>query len=151
MCQERAMRLPRMTTRCWMVLVLAIALSIECGRWGWRMSRANRLTAAHHADQERIARLGMMQMSASSPPELSGLSPPASRLPWRVVRGRQTCLPIRNGPPIEELSPTALQVARREAVEWNELVVYHSRLRRKYEWATWFPWLPVWADPPEPQ
>ena len=68
MRQERAMRLPRMTTRRWMVLVLAIALSIECGRWGWRMSRANRLTAAHHADQERIARLGMMQSAPPSRP-----------------------------------------------------------------------------------
>lgn len=145
------MLLPRMTTRRWMVLVLAIALSIEFGRWGWSRSKVYALKASQHADRERKARLGMMQFT------------PLSRArTQRLVSGRvattlasrprsKDLLAVWDGPPIEELSPTALQVARREAAEWNQLVIYHSWLRRKYEWATWFPWLPVWGDPTEPE
>jgi hypothetical protein len=28
---------------------------------------------------------------------------------------------------------------------------YHKELAAKYEWASRYPWLPVWPDPPEPK
>jgi hypothetical protein len=107
--------------------------------------------ASHHARQE--AKAGLERMRAAPPlrPRIQQLASARAATSLASRPGSKDSLAVWNGPPIEELSPTALQVARREAAEWDVLVMYHSRLRRKYEWMTWFPWLPVWADPPEPE
>ena len=146
------MRLPRMTTRRWMVLVLAIALLIVCGRWGWRMSRVYGLKAAYHTDQEWNAQLTLrIIQSAPSSTQIQRRASGRIISALASLPGSKDLLDVWRGPPIEELSPTALQLARREAAKWQELATYHSRMRRKYEWAAWFPWLPVWPDPPEPE
>jgi hypothetical protein len=146
------MRLTRMTTRRWMVLVLAIALSMVCGRWGWKTSGAYGLKAAYHDAQERNARLTLRMMQSTPPSSTRIQWQDAARimsalvsLPWS-----KDLLADWHWPPIEERSPTALQLARREAAKWEELVIYHMQMRRKYERAAWFPWLPVEPDPPEP-
>jgi len=147
------MRLPRMTTRRWMVLVLAIALSMVCGQWGWRMSNAYGLKAAYHTAQEMNARL-TLRIIQSPPPSstrIQGLDSGRIMSAMASVPGSKDLLAVWHGPPIEEPTPTDLQLALREAAKCEDLVIYHSRMRRKYEWAAWFPWLPVCSDPPEPK
>ncbi len=146
------MRLPRMTIRRWMILVLVIALLIVSGRWGWRMSRVYGLKAVDHSAKEQRARLTLKMMQMPPPSSTRIQRQVSSRVVTALANrpGSKDLLAVWEGPRIEELSPTALQIARREALEWEELVTYRARMRRKYEWAAWFPWLPVWPDPPEP-
>ena len=147
------MRRPRMTKRWWMVLVLAVALAMVCGRWGWRMSRVYGQKAAYHDAQEWNARLTlrMVQNPPPSSTRLQRLDSGRIMSALASLPGSKDLLAVWRGPLIEEQSPTALQHARREAEKWEELVIYHLQMRRKYERAAWFPWLPVGSDPPEPK
>src|SRR5262245_23678525 len=121
------MSLPRMTTRRWMVLVLATALSTELGRWSWSTSKAYARKASHHARQEAKARSEMMRAAPPLRPRIQQLVSARAATSLASRPGSKDLLAVWNGPPIEELSPTALKIARREAAEWDELVMYHSR------------------------
>ncbi len=147
------MRLPSMTRRRWLVLVPAIALLMSCGGWGWRMSRLYGREATYHTAEERNARLALQMMRTAPPSTTQTRLGDAARIMSALVSlpGSRDLFSDSMRPRIEEPSPTAVQLARREAAKWEKLVIYHFRLRRKYEWAASFPWLPVSPDPPEPK
>jgi hypothetical protein len=158
-----------------MALVLALALSLVCGRWGWRVSRSYALKAAYHADQRMSARLALTKIRRAL--TIMQKAPPSilqarRRAEARTVSARiMSALASRPGSkdlltvwvrePKEndgELSAYPLQLGgpeaerlEEEAARFQERVTYHARMERKYEWATWFPWLPLRADPPEPK
>jgi hypothetical protein len=108
------MRLPRMTTRRWMVVVVIVAVVLGAGMLIQR-SRSYASLASVHAESEKEC--------------------------WRIVQ--------------------AFEGSRFDPVIWREALVhvrrsrrlfpYHAALRRKYELASRRPWLPVEADPPEPE
>jgi hypothetical protein len=141
-----------MTTRTWAFLLIAIALSMACGQWGWKTSWAYGLKAAFHDAQVRNSGLALRLMQ-STPPSMPRIqAQDSARIMSALVSlpGSKDLLASWRWPLIEERSPTALQYARGEAAKWEELVIYHMQMRRKYERAAWFPWLPVEPDPPEP-
>jgi hypothetical protein len=117
-----------------MILVLAIALMIVSGRWGWRMARVYGLNAADHSAKQPRARLTLKMMQMPPPSSTRIQRQASSRIVTALANrpGSKDLLAVWEGPRIEELSPTGLQIARREALGWEELVIDHARMRRKY-------------------
>jgi hypothetical protein len=124
-----------------------------CGVWGWRMSMVYGRKAAYHIVEERNARLALQTMQTAPPSTTQIHLRDSARIMSAMVSlpGSKDLLSVSGRPPIAEPSPTAVQLARREAAKWENLVTYHLRMRRKYEWAASFPWLSVSPDPPEPK
>ena len=111
------MRLPRMTTRRWMILVAVVAFSIA-GVQMRRQAKRYREQAAFHALREGIFR----------------------RQADLERRARLSSLPV----------DLCGQQARYIALI-PTFVEYHAELRRKYEYAARYPWLPIEPDPPKPE
>ena len=101
------MRLPRMTTRRWMVVVAVLALlagvAIELQR---RRARFHAIAARNRAKEIN--------------PQFPYLS--ITYKEWESLTKR-----------------------------WPRLRPYYAAMRKKYEFAERYPWLPVGSDPPEPQ
>jgi hypothetical protein len=117
---------PRYTLR-WMMVAVAIA---GIGLGGYRMHR-HRLRslerARSYAESERYCSFMWSEVSAY----------PNFR--W----------PGDHRPPS---SPEELRKAEEVAhSSWERKIDYHANLRRKYERAARYPWLPVAPDPPEPE
>ena len=110
------MRLPRMTTRRWMVAVMVVALSIATERMR-RESFRYRELVERHARLERAFRKNAALLPLMKPSD------------WESLCG-QMALSLSRSP---------------------ERAAYHASLRRKYEHAARYPWLPVEPDPPEPE
>lgn len=128
------MRLPRMTTRRWMVAVAVVAsiLSAEVTRRRWVdfRKRARDNDAAETFDRFLLAGGSVARPLKDGRAELI-------RAP-RIVRwnGMELERPPTPGYDAESL--------RRRAE-------YHARLKEKYRRAAAFPWLLVEPDPPEPK
>ena len=102
------MRLPRMTTRRWMIAIAILAIllapvAIELPR---RRARFRAL-AAHYRAKELIAPFRYLSITFNE---------------WQSLQKR-----------------------------WPRLRPYYALMRKKYEFAERYPWLPVDSDPPEPQ
>ena len=110
------MRLPRMTTRRWMLAVALVALSVS-GEQMRRRAAQYRWQAERHANIESACRRTADLLPRMKPADWEGFC-------GQMARG------IRNSP---------------------RLAAYHAVLRRKYEHAARYPWLPVERDPPEPK
>ncbi|SRR5579883_2155774 len=109
------MRLPRMTTRLWMIVVAVVALSIAAEQMR-RKSARYRERAERHAKIEEACRKSAALLPLMKPSD------------YEIMCGRMV--------QATRLSP------------W--LAAYHAELRRKYEYAARYPWLPVEPDPPGP-
>jgi hypothetical protein len=142
------MRLPRMRLRVWIALVLVTALVLAGGIWGRKMA-VYRLKAQSHAADELSEGLAL-RLLQGPPPDIRRLTNDLASQP-----GSRDLLVEWNGQPLDiEVSPIANYPSvgvRREADACAERIAYHSRMRRKYERAARFPWLPVEPDPPEPK
>jgi len=111
------MRLPRMTTRRWMIAVAVASLVMASGRLLW-LSSVYRKAALVQAAYENVARtLQTFGMEMEIEPE-SG----------------------------------AIKAQRAADASVNQKTAeYRAALKRKYERAARFPWLPVEPDPPAPR
>jgi hypothetical protein len=127
------MRLPRMTTRWWMIAVAVASVLLLLPIMGitWFLStkdiRAQSPIDAYKAKAtyQWYRQVGYLRLAS----EGDGRA--------LVVRnGQRVCVSIEN----PELS-----------AKYRELATYHDALRRKYERAARYRWLPVEADPPEPE
>jgi hypothetical protein len=122
------MRLPRMTTRRWMIAVVAV------GSLTWatllQRRRAHYLSrAAQHANVERAWRAALARLT----------------VPRRVVRNTQDGPETRVLPPL--IADSVFAGMERRARQSAE---YHARLRVKYQRAGARPWGAVPPDPPPP-
>ena len=124
------MRLPRMTTRRWMVAVAIIGLMTGGTIEGMRLKRRHDYFLARF---QKYAQLEQFLRRAEA------LDGDASRLPY--------------GPPpadFERMSMLKIQMRRRPD-RWSRLVDHHVAMTSKYRRATRYPWLPVGPDPPAPE
>ena len=137
------MRLPRMTTRRWMVAVAVMGLLMGGVVGGVRLKRRHDYflnLVEFHVQLER------------------------QYVPWECA--------ARNSLQQSDLTLNFLEAARhaesndgvelgilRPAVEWErqsatrfaQAIAYHAAMARKYRHAARYPWLPVEPDPPEPR
>src|SRR5690349_17570012 len=147
------MRLPRMTTRRWMVAVAVIAWALGSAQL-LMISRRHLARAALHANlSRRCLRL------AEEHEAIYERTPTG----WAIRGARDVRVPVAAGEPIGRLRtmgtwnwPTwegadARTRAPHDSDEWREEAARHSRIQAEYERAAWMPWLPFEPDPPEPQ
>ncbi len=124
--QARAMRLPRMTTRRWMIAVAVVALLIGGSIGGYRLKRFHDLfldRAEYHAMME-VARRKSEHAHRELGLQYFGFDSASSR----AVRAK----------------------ALRDIEFFSRAAIHHAEMARKYGYAAQNPWLPVAADPPEP-
>src|SRR5947209_2816106 len=120
------MRRLRFTTRCGMAWVLVVAVLLTWGLQGRRMAPAYRQRALSYTSKEYNQRLGLLRLS--------------------TARDRRAVGPG----PVAGVDRPEGDTARAIASSWRK-TEYFRRMRRKYEWAASWPWLPVLPDPPEPE
>jgi hypothetical protein len=120
--QEGAMRLPRMTTRRWMIVVVVVGVLmggiVVADRLRQRRADFNTL-AQHHTYMKVYFRDWGQSASAVALWEASGRSDAHARL--KDLKDRL-----------------------------SRLLAYHESMERKYQHAVRYPWLAIEADPPEP-
>ena len=127
------MRLPRMTIRCWMILVAAVGCLLGVAGMV-RKSRRMIARAEFHARE----RLAMDRVTDGR----------------RIFEGVATALLYRRP---GEGSMGTVRFDERDALaeqlraSWQRRADYHAAMRRKYERAAMYPWLAVEPDPPEPE
>jgi hypothetical protein len=116
------MRLPRMTTRRWMIAVAVVALLIGAAVAIDRRSKRFARLAASHADVA-MEHFSTVMAFGGDPPPLQEIEkyPPAAQGPVRYLHRAKT------------------------------LMLYHRALKEKYDRAARYPWLSVEPDPPEPE
>ena len=110
------MRLPRMTTRLWMIAVAVLAL----------------LAGVAVELQQRRARIHLQQRRAR----------------FRAIAARYRAKEINPQFPYLSITYTEWESLNRRL---PRLRPYYAAMRKKYEFAERYPWLPVESDPPEPQ
>ncbi len=115
------MRLPRMTTRRWMVAVAISALVIAASLW-----------VSRRCDEPRSI--------AGSPYSTSPSGICASAKPVSIDTPTTRASDRRDRDELQMLEAHQLKLAK-----------YHYDMARKYEHAARYPWLPVEPDPPEPR
>jgi hypothetical protein len=170
------MRLPRMTTRRWMIAVAVLALSFGGHRYAvaLRQKRDDYLArAAQHSRLEIQGRRWMtMAMTRLARPERPEPAPPPPTMTSDEIRA---AIDHVVGLPAERPNSSdgddrfwqahARMLARNKAMhEWRnappgeqeleyqrEQVNYHAAMARKYRRAALYPWLPVAPDPLEPK
>lgn len=119
------MRMPRMTTRRWMMAVLLAALGLS----GWETERRRQ------AYRARATLLGRTELRCKIEVCLA----------TDAIEADGCCIAIPEGfDPMTAKLPVAAEKYRRR-------FAYYRHLRQKYEAASWHPWLPVEPDPPEPE
>ncbi len=123
------MRLPRMTTRRWMVAVAGVGVVVGAWLNLERLRRLSREYAGRATNAER--RSNYAKMSAS----------------WSHERWLAECRKIdesnRKYAPFQMGQPYSPEVASKRVAYWVPIV-------SKYEHAARCPWLPVEPDPPVP-
>jgi hypothetical protein len=151
------MRLPRMTTRRWMVAVAVVALSFGGYRQVIRLRRERhsrlaraRWHAGAEADYRRLIAAITGRPARRRRADQVPTSPALTAAELDRAFRRQFALPAERSVVADmlkaraEYSPSRLPLHRRRAD-------YHAELARKYTWAASRPWLPVEPDPPVPQ
>ena len=162
------MRLPRMTTRRWMVAAAAVALfsggMVECARRRERFFGAYRKHAL--AEIESSIKVRLLTLNVGSAANLVADPPSRSAVASMWKLDAEECRLL-------EASDEDLQVVMRDAgwktpkavplhINLNQTMSegrlgrllrsedYHRRMRKKYQKAARYPWLPVEPDPPLP-
>ncbi len=137
------MRLPRMTTRRWMVAVAVMGLLMGGVVGGVRLKRRHdyflNLVEFHlqlerqYVPWERAARNSLQQSDLT----LNFLE---------AARHAES----NDGVELGILRP-AVEWERQSATRFAQAIAYHAAMARKYRRAARYPWLPVEPDPPEPR
>jgi hypothetical protein len=140
--QGQAMRLPRMTTRRWMILVGLVGLTLFGSIIAMRMSRRAK-SYQSRASIWRQEEAGARQHLAYCRKQLDGTERAVSQLRARSHNLYQ---------PEELARKIAADAAwwRANARHTEAVVAYCASMRRKYEHAVRYPWLAVPPDPPRP-
>ena len=142
------MRRPRMTTRRWMIAVAVVA-SVMSGIVAHRIKRRQddflRRSTAHARSVVAIAE-AKVDIDESIK---RGASLMDGRVRQLTVVGQWP--DGRPGQSPMEMLKAALSRQRGESQRMDRAIRYHAALARKYEFAALHPWLPVEADPPEPE
>jgi hypothetical protein len=119
------MRLPRMTTRRWMIAVAVVATSV----WGWEITcraYAYRSLAAYFQQREWIATAAVCIEAGAA-----------------QYKGCDFTIP-------DDFDPATAHL-RSDHERYRRLFFHYRRMRQKYEHVARYPWLPVQPDPPEPK
>ncbi len=139
------MRLPRMTTRRWMIFVAMVAIGI-----GGEMTRRRwvyyRMKAVEYAREERL----LLDVAEEQDADVAGFEREAEELMERA--GLHEGYSGEDGRR-EEMARVAKQNAlklSRFAGHTRQVAAFYGRLKRKYECAVVLPLLSVDPDPPAP-
>jgi hypothetical protein len=135
-----AMRLPRMTTRRWMVAVVVAAVAMG----GFVAVRA---VWQYFVALDRIQyHEGMEAMSRWLDPLGRDQSQEIDQIRGLIEEQRR----ITGDAGLDEDLRAALDEYKRIVAPLHRQVEYHAAMIRKYRGVARFPWLPVEPDPPEP-
>jgi hypothetical protein len=169
------MRVPRMTTRRWMIAAMTIALALGCYREAIRLKHKRAvclMQATWHAEEEAYRRrLSLSQLTRTdlrdeadqeptpSPtpiPELDKAIEQVFQLPpERSDRSeghdRFRAAQARRDASADRMRKLADEVRREQSKYHATQADYHAVLARKYRAAASHPWLPVEPDPPPPR
>ena len=135
------MRLPRMTTRRWIVVVVIVGLLMG----GVRLKqRRNRLLSRAQFYAERAAFYPKLE---SRERRICAEYPRLIAVLERLQRytNRETV-----GSRLEDLK-SRLDQSHRNLARWTNRTAYYLAMAHKYQDAARYPWLPVEPDPPEPK
>ncbi len=135
------MRMPRMTTRRWIVVVVIVGLLMVGVRLVQRrrlfLSRAqvHELNAAFYPKLESRERKMCLEYAVL----IAGLERLQRYGDREPARSRLETLKVR------------LDQSRRNLPRWTNTIAYYVAMSHKYRHAARYPWLPVEPDPPEPR
>jgi hypothetical protein len=139
--QEGAMRLPRMTTRRWMVVVVIVGLLMG----GVRLKeRRSHLLSRAQIHKERAAFYPKLE---SRERQICAEYP-------RLIAGLKRLQRYRNREPVQsrlEDLTSLLDLSRRNLARWTNRTTYYAATAHKYQHVARDPWLPVEPDPPQPE
>jgi hypothetical protein len=139
------MQLPRMTIRRWVVVVVIVAAAMSA----WRLRRLS----------QRYSTIAAFQRQQQGYADRAR-NPLPKAIDRFEVEGRRFAEAARTAGNQREARFMRDEAARLAGLaetyrEWvrdfTELSDYRAQLRRKYEQAATYPWLPVDPDPPEPE
>ena len=165
------MRLPRMTTRRWMVAVAVTAAILTVARIGWRWKRFNELATSH---QQAADLYSVVKAGPPPPINATGIGTAAEEAHRQIEEDKRLWRFSFGGKPgyrmtrslitADELrrDEEALKQAEAVIVEAEtsrrlmalydrEMALYHREMSEKYRRAAMRPWLPVDPDPPPPK
>ncbi len=134
------MRLPRMTIRRWMIIVLLIGVMTGGIVGGLRLKRCQEHFGSlveRYAAVEREC-LKVTRMNDEQIKSVTRLLDSFEKNPL-------------TGPAILERTRSMLRESQDRQAAWAQKLAYYVRLKHKYEYAARHPWLPVEPDPPEPE
>jgi hypothetical protein len=143
------MRLPRMTTRRWMIAVAAAGVmlsQIAHVRLKQRQRAFLALTTAH-AQKVVAIRERKVDLDHAAR-DIASFLDERRTVQLTIVGLGATGLP---GPSSLEIVKAELSRQQRESDRLARSIDYYISLKRKYERAAIYPWLPVEPDPPEPK
>ena len=138
------MRLPRMTTRRWMIAVAAVALMSSGAVAGLRIRRRHVEFLARvqsHTQMERFCALSEHQQRAYIKTWADSTM---------LLLRMQERFGLDSGIGKED-ARNELESFRRKVANWRRWTSYHTAMARKYRHAARYPWLPVEPDPPPPE
>jgi hypothetical protein len=137
-------RLPRLrfTIRWMMVVVAIVALALGSTLWGLKMRRLARSYAlrASMSKQLESKHRGLEARVTGAVQEIEELQQEIGE-PG----------PVREEPSFAAIGLDQMRLISEYAAHSRRLADHHATLRRKYERAARYPWLPVDPDPPEPE
>ena len=137
------MRLPRMTTRRWMVVVLVVGLTSGAVVVGIRLKRRQSellAGAEFHAELESLCRLQEANARAFFEEQTVFISE-LEKEPRGGFFGESLLKKAK-----------ALEAEmRKTSANLPQQIAYHAELTHKYRHAARYPWLSVEPDPPEPR
>jgi hypothetical protein len=162
------MRLPRMTTRRWTIAVAVVAalFVVPCREWHKRRVHYLQLAAMQSRMEQQFAStilFGDPRGSTATSRWEANVMTLARQHAQRLLaedRSRNRSLPqlVYRGDIMNRAMRLALEESgrvedpmARVRHEEKRRADYHAALRRKYERAARYPWLPVEPDPPEPK
>jgi hypothetical protein len=132
------MRLPRMTTRRWMIVVVIVGLLMGGVRLKQRRNRFRFRAQIHE------------QRAAFYPKLESRERKICAELPGMIAELEK--LKRYRGPAEAHLTALKVQLdqSRTNLARWTNRIAYDAALAHKYQHAARYPWLPLEPDPPEP-
>jgi hypothetical protein len=169
------MRVPRMTTRRWLIAAMTIALALGSYREAIRLKKKRSvclMRAAWHAEQEAYCRrLSLSQLTHTDirgeadqeprPSPTSSAEPdkaielvfqlPPERSDRSEGHDRFRAAQARQYALADRTRKLADDFRREQSKYHAAQADYHAMLARKYQAAASHPWLPVEADPPPPR
>ena len=136
------MRMPRMTTRRWMIVVAIVGLlmSVRCP------AQAKAEPPSVSSSISRAAGGFRSEVGESRKTNLFGVPRADRRAREARALQRSRARSISLGGPEIRLDQSRSNLAR-----WTNRIAYYAAMTHKYQYAARYPWLPVEPDPPEPE